>query len=78
MMCGTNVKGYPRGVDGDGELHQCPRPDNQDHHAQDIVGVHFVILQKYTLVDFKALKDSVDSKCTGTYHPTILLDFKAP
>ena len=62
MMCGTNVKGYPRGVDGDGELHQSPGPDDQDHHAQDFVGVHFVILQlqRNTLVGFKALKDSMD------------------
>ena len=46
IICGgTNVKGYPGGVDGDGELHQSPRPDDQNHHAQDFVGVHFVILQ---------------------------------
>ena len=62
IMCGKNVKKYPGGVDGDGELHQSPRPDDQDHHAQDFVGVHFVILQlqRNTLVDFKALKDSMD------------------
>ena len=45
IICGTKVKGYPGGVDGDGELHQSPRPDDQNHHAQDFVGVHFVILQ---------------------------------
>ena len=78
MICGTNVKGYPGGVDGDGELHQSPRPDDQDHHAQDFVGVHFVILQRNTLVGFKAVKYSLDSKCSWTYHPTIPLDFKAP
>ena len=45
IICGTKVKGYPGGVDGDGELHKSPRPDDEDHHAQDFVGVHFVILQ---------------------------------
>ena len=64
MICGTNVKGYPGGVDGDGELHQSSGPDDQDHHAQDFVGVHFVILQRNTLAGFKTLKDSMDSKCT--------------
>ena len=56
MICGTNVKGYPGGVDGDGELHQSPRPDDQDHHAQDFVGVHFVILQKIRLLVSKHSK----------------------
>ena len=35
---------YPGGVDGDGELHQCPGPDDQHNHAKDLVGVDFVIL----------------------------------
>ena len=78
MMCGTNVKKYPGGVDGDGELHKSPRPDDEDHHAQDFVGVHFVILQRNTLVGFKALKDLMDLKCSWTCNATILLDFKAP
>ena len=76
--CGTNLKGYPGGVDGDGELHQSPGPDDQDYHAQDFVGVHFVILKRNTLDGFKALEGSMDLKCTWTYHATILLDFKAP
>ena len=78
IICGTNVKGYPGGVDGDGELHKSPRPDDEDHHAQDFVGVHLVILQRNTLVGFKALKDLMDLKCSWTCNATILLDFKAP
>ena len=35
---------YPRGVDGDGELHEGPGPDDQHHHAEDLVRVHFVVL----------------------------------
>ena len=64
-VCNKNKKRYPGGVDGDGELHQSPRPDDQDHHAQDFVGVHLVILQlqRNTLVGFKALKDSMDISC---------------
>ena len=78
MISGTKVKGYPGGVDGDGELHKSPRPDDEDHHAQDFVGVHFVILQRNTLVGVKALKYSMDSKCTWRFNATILVDFKAP
>ena len=37
-------KNYPGGVDGDGELHEGPGPDDQHHHAQDLVRVHFVVL----------------------------------
>ena len=35
---------YPGWVDGDGELHEGPGPDDEHDHAEDLVRVHFVIL----------------------------------